>query len=230
MLPLKFTYLFGSSLFFIPWLLIYFKRKDLRKLIIFNSLLFSVLGIVFEYFFWIKDWWHPETITNTRIGIEDLILGFGSGGVASSLYYYVFNKKIITSRLISKQRLLLLIGLVIASLVIFFTLVYIIKFFSFWATITVSLIFYIILASFNKPLIKSSLINGILLDILVIPIFSLMILVTPDFIQKTWFLKNLLGIYPLGVPVEDYVFYFLCGISCFVVYPFLFENVKLKKN
>ncbi|NCO32114.1 hypothetical protein GW891_05105, partial [bacterium] len=166
MLPLKFTYLFGSSSFFIPWLLIFLKRKDLQKLIIFNSLLFSVLGIIFEYFFWIKDWWQPYTITNTRVGIEDLILGFSNGGIAASLYFYIFNKKLITPNLISKQRLNLLIGLIIASIIFFFILVYIIRIFSFWATIIVSFVFYMVLALFNKTLIKTSIINGILLVIL----------------------------------------------------------------
>jgi len=230
MLPLKFTYLFGSSSFFIPWLLIFLKRKDLQKLIIFNSLLFSVLGIIFEYFFWIKDWWQPYTITNTRVGIEDLILGFSNGGIAASLYFYIFNKKLITPNLISKQRLNLLIGLIIASIIFFFILVYIIRIFSFWATIIVSFVFYMVLALFTKTLIQPSILNGILLVILVVPIFLSMILVTPDFVEKTWILKNLLGIKFMGVPIEDYVFYFLCGMVCFLVYPFLFENVKLTKN
>ena len=123
-----------------------------------------------------------------------------------------------------------MIGLIIASIIFFFILVYIIRIFSFWATIIVSFVFYMVLALFNKTLIKTSIINGILLVILVVPIFLSMILVTPDFVEKTWILKNLLGIKFMGVPIEDYVFYFLCGMVCFLVYPFLFENVKLTKN
>jgi hypothetical protein len=229
MLPIRYTYLFGSGLFFLPWFLIYSKRKDLRKLLIFDSLLFSVLGLFLEFFFWTKDWWHPYTITNTRIGLEDILLGFGSGGVASCLYLFIFHQKLTTSNLISKKRLNILFLIIISGITFFFILVYIVKMSSFLATIINGFIVCIILMFFNRTLIKTALINSILLVVLVVPVFQLMILMTSGFIEKTWMLNNLIGIRILGVPLEDYVFYFISGIGCFLVYPFLFENVKLSK-
>jgi hypothetical protein len=227
MLPIQFTYLFGSSLFFIPWFFIFFKRKDLRRILLFNGLLLTVLGLFLEFFYWTKDWWSPHTITNTQVGIEDIFLGFGSGGVAASLYLYIFNKKFITEKFISKNRVHTLILIIIAIAIFFFVLVYLVKISSFNATVIIGFVISIILLFFNKTLIKAAIINSILLLALVVPIYQLMIFVTPNFIDKTWMIHNLIGIRILGVPFEDYVFYFLSGIGCFLIYPYLFENTKL---
>lgn len=39
-----------------------------------------------------RDWWHPPTITGTRIGIEDLLYAIGNGGVLAVLYTIVFRQ------------------------------------------------------------------------------------------------------------------------------------------
>ncbi|MFA6518796.1 MAG: lycopene cyclase domain-containing protein [Candidatus Shapirobacteria bacterium] len=229
MFPLRFVYLFGSSLFFIPWFLIFSGRKDLRRLMVFNGLLLSVIGLIMEYFFWTRDWWRPYTITNTRIGIEDILLGFSSGGVAASLYFYVFKNKLKTTDSISNKRLTFLIVLISVCLMLCFILVYIVNISSFLATIIFGLIFSTVIMFFNKSLIKAAFVNAILLVLLVVPIFQLMIFVSPGFIENTWMTENLMGTKILSVPIEDYVFYFLCGIVCFLIYPFLDEKAKLIK-
>ena len=42
---------------------------------------------------WTVDWWQPETVTGTRAGIEDAILGFTNGGLGAVLYEVVFKKR-----------------------------------------------------------------------------------------------------------------------------------------
>jgi hypothetical protein len=230
MLPIRFTYLFGSSLFLIPWLLIFFIRKDLRKLMIINGLLALVLGLIFQYFFWTKDWWHPYTITGTRVGIEDILHGFLGGGVGACLYFYVFNKKLKTLNLLSRRRLTLLIVLVFAGFILVSFLVKFLKLSSFTATAMAGVGASLVLAFSNKELIKNSIINGALMVVLVIPIYLLMIYVTPNFIDKTWVTKNLIGLWFLGVPLEDYVYYFIIGTGSFLIYPFLFGYRKLSED
>jgi hypothetical protein len=222
MLPLRFTYLFGSSLFLIPWLLIFFARKDLRRLMIINGLLASVLGLIFQYFFWTKDWWHPYTITGTRVGIEDILHGFLGGGVGACLYFYIFNKKLKTLSLLSSRRLTLLVILVFASFILVSFLVQFLRLSSFTATAMAGVGASFVFAFSNKKLIKNSIINGALMVVLVIPIYLLMMHVTPNFIDKTWVTENLIGLRFLGVPLEDYVYYFIIGTGSFLIYPFLF--------
>lgn len=230
MLPIKFTYLFYSCLFFIPWFLIFIKRKDLRKLMILNGLFALVLGSIINYFYWIKDWWQPHSITGTRFYIEDLLLGFGSGGVSASLYLYVFNKKLVTSDLISKKRLFFFLALTAMGLIFFLILIHLLRMSSFMATLIVGSIVYLILAFLNKTLIKASIINSFLMFLLVIPIYMLAIFVTPGFIEKTWMMNNLMGIKFFGVPIEDYIFYLITGAGSFFFYPFLFKFKKLKNT
>lgn len=76
MLPTQYTYLFGASLFLIPWVTIFLLRKDLRHLLVRIGIVAIPLSLVAEYFWWTKDWWQPQTVTYTIIGIEDIILGF----------------------------------------------------------------------------------------------------------------------------------------------------------
>ena len=92
MLPIQFTYLFGASLFLIPWVVIFFLRKDLRPILLFMGLLSIPLSLIAEYYWWTNDWWQPQTITNTRIGIEDMLLSFTSVGVSACLYLALTGK------------------------------------------------------------------------------------------------------------------------------------------
>ena len=93
MLSLKYAYLLGTIIFLIIWLILYLHRKDLRKEMIVMSMLVAILGMFSEYLWWTHDWWRPQTITGTTIGIEDLLLGFTNGGIAAVLYEELFKKR-----------------------------------------------------------------------------------------------------------------------------------------
>ncbi|HYD35794.1 MAG TPA: lycopene cyclase domain-containing protein [Vitreimonas sp.] len=228
MLPIQYTYLLGSSLFIIPWAIIFLIRKDLRNLLIQLGLIFTPLGLIGEYFWWTQDWWQPITITSTTIGLEDIILGFASSGVLASLYLFIFKKRftsfkgnqVLNSRVLS---LLIIIALNLAL----FTLLFQMKVGSFIATI-ISLSFSsVILLSKDKSLVIPAIINGFLSVALVVPIFLAMIAVTPQFIERTWMTEKLIGIYFLGIPLEDCFFYFFSGMLSFCVYPYL-HRVKIQ--
>lgn len=197
---------------------------------ILTGLIALVIGTFLNYFYWTKDWWRPYTITNTKLSIEDLLLGFASGGISATLYLYVFKKKLITSDSISKKRLYFFISLMIISLILFLILFHLLGMSSFMATLIVGLLIYLILAFFNKNLIKESIINAFLVFLLVIPIYLLAIFATPNFIDKTWMMNNLMGIKFLGVPIEDYIYYLLTGAIGFFFYPFLFKFRKLTRT
>jgi len=89
----QYTYLFWTAIFLIIWGTFFIKRKDLRKEMLVISFLFGLGGLISELTH-IQDWWQPLTITNTSIGIEDFLIGFAIGGIASVIYNFIFNKKI----------------------------------------------------------------------------------------------------------------------------------------
>lgn len=94
MLDQRYAYFFGSTLFLIIWLILYINRKDTKTEMLAVSAFVAVGSLVTAYLFWTVDWWRPLTITNTRVGIEDLILGFANGGIAAVIYEEVFRRRL----------------------------------------------------------------------------------------------------------------------------------------
>lgn len=81
----QYSYLIGDLILLAIWLVLFLWRKDTRKEMAIISLLFGFLGTVVTLIY-LMDWWHPLTITGTRIGIEDFIFGFSTAGIAAVVY------------------------------------------------------------------------------------------------------------------------------------------------
>ncbi len=226
MLPIQYAYFFGASLFIIPWTFVFIKRSDLRMLLIQVGVLLAGIGLICEYFWWTKDWWKPETLTGTVIGIEDLILGFTNGGLAASLYLVLFRKKFIPKKAKLSGKPFLLFLIIISNLMLF-AILFSFKINSFISTLITMFSVCVMLLINQRRLIIPALINGLLMVALVIPIYLAVIYLTPHVVEKTWMIPNLLGIYFLGVPLEDYIFYFLSGVYCLGIYPF-YKGLELK--
>ena len=226
MLPSQFTYLFGASLFLIPWLLIFRYRKDLRPMLAQFGLLAIGLGLLAEYLWWTKDWWQPQTVTNTVVGIEDVILAFGSVGVASSLFLVIFKKKWKLAPAANRNKILF--GLIVAINLGLFGLLFINGVNSFISTVITFALATAMLLAAKRELVVPALLSGALMVAAVLPVFLAMIAVTPTYVPDTWLTDNLMGLYPLGIPIEDLVFYFVGGALSFSAYPF-YANAKLVK-
>ena len=89
----QYSYLIGSLLFVVVWLLFFFWRKDTRKEMLIISIIFGIAGPLAQIVH-IYDWWKPLTITATNLGIEDFLFGFAIGGISSVVYEHLFNKKV----------------------------------------------------------------------------------------------------------------------------------------
>mgnify|MGYP007100182178 CR=1 FL=1 len=83
-IPTEYGYLLGTLTLIIIWVIFYILRRDLRKEMVFMGLMIGVLSFVSGYHWWTVDWWRPATITGTRVGIEDFLIGFGSGGIMAA--------------------------------------------------------------------------------------------------------------------------------------------------
>jgi hypothetical protein len=228
MLPIKYTYLLGSILFIIPWIFIYIKRRDLRTLLFQLGIISTFLGLIAEYFWWTRDWWKPFTITNTTVGIEDVILGFFSSGVCASLYLVLFKKKIIVNQKISLEKKVINLGFIICINVAIFIFLFSQGINSFWCTLITMPFATILLLKGKRNLFAPAIINGLLMIIFVIPFYLILTLVTPTFVEKTWIIPNLMGVYFLKIPIEDYAFYFLSGLLCFSGFIYLKEGTIKK--
>jgi len=225
-LPLQYAYFTGSIISLIVWLILYLHRKDLRKEMIIMSILVAILGLVYEYFWWTKDWWRPQTITRTIIGIEDLLLGFTNGGIAAVLYEEVFKKRMYRYK--STNHNLGIALLIISSFLIFTIIFYILKLNSFIATTSIQIIIGITLIFLRKDLIYDAFLTGLCLTITSVPIYLLLEYLSPNFIENTWLWSNLTGIRFMKIPIEDLIFYFLTGFSIAPLYLY-WKSKKLRK-
>jgi len=82
----------GSLYFLSIWLFLFWRVPQHRKNMIFFGLLLAGPAMIGEYLWWTKDWWHPQTITGTRVGIEDFIASFTHLTIPSFIYKYTFGK------------------------------------------------------------------------------------------------------------------------------------------
>lgn len=88
-------YFIGASIIAFTWVIFYFVRPDLRKLLIRGSVYGTPFGLTEKWF--IPDYWTPpeslfNLIENWGFGIESLMVGFFVGGLAS-VVFPIFSKR-----------------------------------------------------------------------------------------------------------------------------------------
>lgn len=221
--PLRYAYLVSVLPFLAFWLLLYARRKDLRKQMRFMSLFVALSGLIAEGLWWTVDWWHPPTITGTRVGIEDFLLGYTNGGIAAVLYETVFKKRLAKGR-VSKGHLAAMVMVTFSAMAI-----------SFWALHLTSFVSTVValLAGggavlwFRKDLLPDALWSGLLMMALSVPVYWFMLWLAPDMVDLVWDNAHLTGLRPVGIPIEDLVFYFLTGFAAGPFYEYL-RGEKLK--
>ncbi len=208
LVPLRYIYFLGSLISFIIWLIIFFLKPDLRKSMLKVSVFLGLYALFFEYFWWTRDWWHPETITYTRVGVEDFLTALGAGGIIMAIYPLLYPKKHLKpiSKKTNTLKGILLIWLQIFIMILF---VQIFRFTSFYATVIMYAVSTLILWYLRPDLIKMSLITAVIIVIGAIPLYDLLFYLTPEFVKQTWVLNNLSHIFLLGIPIEDLIFFFL---------------------
>lgn len=209
----QYTYLIGDIILLTLWLILFLWRKDIRKEMLIISLIFGIMSPIFAILV-ISDWWIPLTITNTPIGIEDFLFGFGIGGVASVIYAYLFNKRVKVKKvkkLKEQKRNLNLLFLISLLLILFLVGVLVIKLNTFISAIISLIIPIIIIYIKRHDLIKDSLLSGLLVLIASILGYHMLNFITPGFFNEFWLFQNIGKVIILGIPLEEHVWFFFAG-------------------
>src|SRR3989344_2610704 len=199
-----YTYLVANIVELVIWLGLFLVRKDLRREMLIMSFYFGMAGVVLEFVYTI-DWWHPLTITGTRVGIEDFLFGFWIGGIAAVIYEIVFRRKLRSMR---KRPIgndhgiflqLALLGLLASAL--FFT-IFASGANSFAASMATLVPILMYMWYRRSDLIPESLASGVLIIIVGYPWFIAAELLTPVWVQVHWYFDKLSGITLLTAPLE----------------------------
>jgi hypothetical protein len=218
----KYSYLIADSIFVIAWLLIYFYRKDTRKEQLWVSLVFGLTAYLLEALY-IIDWWHPETITGTALGVEDFMFCFFGGGATSVLFQQLFRQK--TVRAVNPQRKLGLISIFLFFSIFYFTF-YILNLHSFYASLLGFTCSLIIIWKKRIDLILPSIVSGLIVGLLGIGWFWWVELTSPGWVEAVWYLDKLSGIIVLKSPIEDLVWAVFSIAYISIIYKF-WNGLKL---
>ncbi|MDD5773250.1 MAG: hypothetical protein PHX78_07275 [bacterium] len=234
---LRYPYFIYSIIFLIIWSLIWLFRKDLRKKLLFVSIILCPIGPISEIWYF-KDYWAPLTITKFFINIEDLIFTFALGGITYGIYKIVFNltnseKKQYKSRI---WFIFFALAVVLGSLTLFSSFL---KINSVVVTIIAFCFLTIIIWRLRKDLIVPSLISGLFISILFFIIYQIMFQLVPN-LGELWCKNcNPSGIVIYGLNIEEFLWDFSWGVVGGVFYEMVsgysftslssFKNNNVKK-
>ena len=232
MVNYQYSYLIADLVLLVIWFVLFFWRKDVRKEMLYISIIFGFVGLLVEPIF-LKDWWNPLTITTTMIGFEDFLFGFTFAGIASVIYSVIFKKRVRIKKVNKKKEFkrnknYLILSAFLVGL--FFSSFYILKLNSFYSSIIAFIIPLTIIWIKRKDLIINSITSGLLLMIIVCIWFWIPELITPEWINTHWFLENLSGITILKVPLEDLIWSFLAGAFIGPLYEYWQEGKLINKK
>lgn len=205
----QYTYLLGNISLLILWIIFYLLRKDLRRQMLTMSVFLGIVSVLTLHFWWNIDWWHPQTFTNTKVGIEDFLIGFSSGGIMSILYEVILKKRYyrITQRPnYPRGRTIALILFVLTGV-----LIWGFKLASFLSSFTSLFCAFLIMIYFRKDLFLNALVSGMGMTVASLLFYVPIIFFYPDWMNATYD-ASLSGTRLIGIPIEELLFWFFSGL------------------
>jgi hypothetical protein len=200
-----YVYLIGSLLFVPIWALLFWRNPASRREMLIMGGIFVCIGVPAEALLYTRDWWHPATLTGTRVGIEDVLYSVGNGGYMAALYAAITRCQFGRDQRAPTWPLRLA---PIASIAIVpFVLCLGFGLHSFVATSIGSLLALAIVLAARVDLAPIAVVTGLVGTALAVPVYLIMEGVFPGSTAATWDLPHLSGILPLGIPAEDLVWY-----------------------
>jgi hypothetical protein len=192
----------------IIWLILFILRTDLRREMLMVSPVIGVAGPIFEYFH-ILDWWKPITITGTRIGPEDFLIGFAIGGIGSVIYKHIFRK---ANTGPYRANYLRLFCLTISCFIVYSGLFFIFKLGSAYSVFISLLMGISVVLRIRRDLIRKSLVTGTVMVAIGTTVYWIFQLIQPGFIKNFWYLPDIwYASMFMGIPIAEYIWYFLAG-------------------
>jgi hypothetical protein len=224
----KYTYLFMGLLYLIIWLFLFLRRKDLRKEMILLSLASAIFGPLTELIYF-RDWWNPITITGSVLSIEPILFGFCIGGIAAVIYEEVFGKKLYkdSKNLIDFKKGKKIFILELFGVFLLFGLFFIFHLNSLLSTIIAFGAVTIIILYHRRDLFIPSILSGILICIIASIVYSILNIITPNWIEHFLLFNNTPRIIVGGIPIDDLIWYFGVGMMLGPLYEY-YKVVKLK--
>jgi len=217
---MEYAYFIGCLILFVVWLLFFVLRKDLRREMIFGSLLALPFGFV-ECLL-VPEYWNPSSLFNLierfGVGLESFFFFAMVGGIAAVSYEVIGKKRTIKIR--SKRKYFF--GLFGTTILIFVCLEVLFTGQTIYNMIVSSLFLAVMTALERKDLIAQIILGGLFFGLIYLLLFGVFARLFPDYITVAYTLDNLWGIIIWGVPLEEIAMGFGAG-ACWST---LFEYIQ----
>jgi hypothetical protein len=222
----KYAYLIGDLILFLIWILFFVGRKDLRKEIIFVSLLGGFAGLLSEIFY-LEDYWRPQLFNGWIIGFEDFLFGATASGISATIYEGTFGKRLSKISRFPTVWFLKPVPLLILVVTVLGISVFGLGISSMQISFTLFLIAFIIIVTLRRDLITNGILSGILMGMMMVICYSILLTLFPELINRFWFVENLCGIYIGLIPIEELVWAFSLGLAAGPYWEFI-KGYKLR--
>ncbi len=220
-MPYHYVWLFWSSAFLVPWLILYRALPGYRPQMGWASLLMAPFGLTEPLF--VPEYWNPPSLFDlaqrTGFDIESIIFSFAIGGIGAVSYNALTRGKIESVPAEEKRhRRHRFHRLAIALPFILFPALYFLPWNPIYAGI-VAMISGAIAAVLCRPDLKwNTLIGGALFLVIYLVFLQALKWWAPGYIVQVWNLKALSGIVLYGMPLEELLFGFCFGLYWTGVY------------
>lgn len=202
-----YLYLILAYYFVVLWMLFYRWRPDVRV----EMWVMSVTGAILAPFVdmvMLKDWWHPEMLTQGPVHAESLMFGFFSMGVTSVAAQVLLGQATYSVHRLYRPNMLHIVAGIIVSLYIMFGLC--IQWG--WNSAYTSLLangFLALCVGVRRPDLLAGIgVSALLAGALAIPAYwMILVFLAPTWFYDAWYLHNLSGLWVARMPIEEILWY-----------------------
>lgn len=231
---MQYVWLIWSIVILGIWAVIYFFKKDYRKMMLpvsFGTMLFGLTEPLF-----VPEYWSPPSLFDlaekTGFDIESFIFSFSIGGIGAVLYHLVFCAKPVRMDETEKKHVRHRFHL--------YALFAPFAVFPFLSVATnLNHIYCGIIALFagamatlycRPDLTRKILVGGLLFTVLYFIYFGSILIFFPEYIKTYWNLDAISNLFVLGIPLEELLFAFSFGAYWSGIYEHFAWYAVVSKN
>jgi hypothetical protein len=216
-----YSYLVGALIFWVAWVVCSILGKTYRSQIRWGTLIAAPLALTSLLF--VPEYWTPPSLFNLdqriRVGIEDFLWAAAVGGIASVVGELFLRERLGAIRKSRHKRHYAPFVLVVVVFVVLYFGLH-------WKTMNATIISFavgvLVLGYLRRDLVPLMLTSAATFTVLYFVLFLCVLALYPEFVRSYYTLKNLFGIYVLGVPIEELLFAATGGAIWSVAYEYVF--------
>ncbi|MEY4731685.1 MAG: hypothetical protein RL681_631 [Candidatus Parcubacteria bacterium] len=217
-MPYRYAYITGCSILLVFWLLVFLKRKNLRRELLWASLWGLPFGFI-DYFL-VPTYWNPDSlfglIQRYGVGIESFVFLFAMTGIASVIYDFVEHKEPVKASHSRHSHYYLLFSVAFAyvAMSIMFPQRAI------YNLMIAGAVGAAVVAYFRRDLWKHMCVSACMFSVLYFGVFVVVSAIFKGFVEHAYDLRHTWGILVLGVPLEEIGVAFFAGAFWSVIYEY----------